>query len=94
MYIYEVVFKEKGKGYFFQSHDSQIPNQAHVIVETERGLQYGKIINKIDQSKLKISLNELKSILRMSTLKDDEQFLKNCKDADSALKNAKKFVYI
>ena len=42
MRAYSVVFKENGKGYYFKSEDIFELNDK-VIVETEKGLQFGKI---------------------------------------------------
>ncbi len=91
MNIYEVVFKDKGKGYYFNGHELQIPNRVTVIVETERGLQFGRVVNKLDSEKKSVSLDELKDIVRIATKKDYEQYLKNCRDGESALKNARQF---
>ena len=74
MNIYEVVFKDKGKGYYFNGHDLQIPNRVTVIVETERGLQFGRVVNKLDSEKKSVSLDELKDIVRIATKKDYEQY--------------------
>ncbi len=90
MNVYEVVFKDKGKGYYFQGHDLKIPNRVTVIVETERGLQFGRVISKIEDFH-SIPVENLKDIVRIATKKDYEQYMKNCKDAESALKNAREF---
>ena len=93
MNIYGVVFKDRGKIYYFNGHDLQIPNQITVIVETERGLQFGRVVSKLEEGDLHLSKakGELKDIVRVSTKKDYEAYLKNLKDADSALKNAREF---
>ncbi|MBR1679721.1 MAG: stage 0 sporulation protein [Bacilli bacterium] len=91
MNIYGVVFKDHGKIYYFNGRDLSIPNKVTVIVETERGLQFGKVVSKLEDSALFLSKlkGELKEIVRISTKKDYEVYLKNLKDGDEALKNAK-----
>ena len=59
-----------------------------VIVETERGLQFGKVVTdiiKYDESKLK---NPLKKIVRIASKQDYKQHMKNLKDAKELLLNA------
>lgn len=87
--IYGVAFKEKGKIYYFDGKDNKIELDTSVIVDTERGLQYGKVINKIDKEKIKKLSASFKDIIRVSTEEDYEKYLKNKKDAEKALKKAK-----
>lgn len=87
MNVYEVVFKEKGKSYHFISQNSQIANRVTVIVDTERGLQFGRVVKKVLRPKIHENMRE---IIRISTKKDYEQYLKNLKDAEDALEKARK----
>ena len=84
--IYEVVFKEKGKKYYFGS-DLDIKNDTAVIVETERGLQYAKVVNKAED--VKIPIAEIKPIQRIANKKDYNQFLEVTKEAQEALEKAR-----
>lgn len=88
MNIYEVLFNDKGKGYYFNGHHLRIPNRVTVIVETEKGLQFGKVVRKVDD--YSGSIEQLKDIIRISTKRDYEQYLKNLKDAVVALDDAKR----
>ncbi len=88
--IYEVKFSDNGKSYFYNGSDLRIPNRVTVIVETDKGLQFGRVIRKMDFSKLNITIESLKNIIRISTKKDYEQYLNNLKDAELALKDAKR----
>ncbi len=90
MNIYEVTFKDKGKGYYFNGHDLKIPNKVTVIVETERGLQFGRVVDNTNLEEIHIDMANLKDIVRIATRKDYEQYLKNCKDGENALKDARK----
>lgn len=87
--IYEVIFKEKGKKYFFCS-DLDIKYGISVIVETEKGLQYAKVLNKVEN--VNIPENEIKSIQRIATKRDYNQYLDVCRDAKKALDKARELV--
>lgn len=88
MNIYQVIFKENGKPYFFNGNELKIPNNVTVIVDTENGLQFAKVISKIESFE-NIDVENLKNIVRISTKKDYEQYLKNTKDAKEALEKAR-----
>ncbi len=88
MNIYQVIFKENGKPYFFNGNELKIPNNVTVIVDTENGLQFAKVISKIESFE-NIDVDNLKNIVRISTKKDYEQYLKNTKDAKEALEKAR-----
>ena len=86
--VYGVLFKNNSKAYNFQSDlDLDINNE--VIVETDKGKQYGKIVSISDSYDEK---NGYKPIIRLATPEDTENFYKNLKDADSALKKCKELV--
>ncbi len=89
-YVYGVNFKDNGKIYNFKSK-IRCPINVTVITETEKGLQFGKIVNYINSENVK-NLEELKEIVRISTKKDYEDYLKNLKDADLALKHCREIV--
>lgn len=88
MNIYGVKFSDTGKVYYFNASDLVIHMNVNVIVETEKGLQYGKVVEKIDEEKAKEIKEELKNIVRLTTKEDYKQYLKNLKDAAQALKTA------
>jgi len=85
MTIYGVAFKENGKVYNFHPNGIELQKGDYVIVETEKGEQYGKIIT-IEEKEIS---KELKSILRKVTEADTTQYLKNLADAKKALIEAK-----
>ena len=90
MSIYGVSFKEKGKVYYFDGHDLKISHLDNVIVETERGLQFGKVVASLDEEMVQNRKDHLKDIVRVATKKDYDFYLKNLKDAQEALNNARK----
>lgn len=91
MNIYGITFRDKGKIYYFNGHDLKIPMNVTVIVETEKGLQFGKVVSRVDKKNVSSFKENMKDIIRISTKKDYEQYLINLKDSSAALKNAKKF---
>ena len=57
--VVEVSFKPKGKIYYFLPNKLPLKKGDSVIVETDRGLQFGiiqKEITKVEEKKLKSSL--------------------------------------
>ena len=87
--IYGVVFKEKGKIYFFNGKKLDLKKDTKVIVETERGQQFGKIASIVSKEILDKQTSPLKEIIRVSTEKDYNIYLKNLEEAQKALKKAK-----
>ncbi len=90
LYIYGVNFKDNGKLYNFKSK-FRCPVNVTVITDTEKGEQFGKVVKYVENSK-DIDVEELRSIIRISTKNDYEQYLKNLKDADKALKECRSIV--
>ena len=84
--VYGVSFKEEGKVYNFIADNLVCPINVTVIVETEKGLQFGKVVSKIEEN---VNCG-LKSIIRIATKKDYEQYLNNLKDAKEAIDFTKK----
>lgn len=87
--IYGVCFKDGGKLYYFKSEDLFCPINVTVIVETEQGLQFGKVVSHYKPEELDFDLDKIKNIVRISNKKDYETHLKNLKDAQEALEYAK-----
>lgn len=89
-YIYGVNFKDNGKIYNFKSK-VKCPINVTVITETEKGEQFGRVVSYIKDSNIK-NYEELKDIIRISTKNDYETYLKNLRDAESALKESREIV--
>ena len=86
--IYGVSFKNEGKVYYFDAYELTCPLNVTVIVKTERGLQFGKVVSEINQEtieKAKIDINTLCPIIRISTRSDYNQYLNNLKEAKDAI---------
>lgn len=66
-----VRFRQTGKIYFFAPEDYDVKVGDNVIVETARGIEYGKVVlgkRQIEESKL---VSSLKSVIRIATEEDD-----------------------
>ena len=75
--IVGVRFKNAGKIYYFDPVDFEIEQNTDVVVETARGLEYGKVVvgpKEIEEEKL-ISL--LKPIIRIATDEDKAIYREN-----------------
>lgn len=80
-----VEFKEKGKQYTFDINGLDINIGDEVIVETERGLQFGRAAvyyGEINDGK------EHAKVIKVATKSDEEQNRKNIKEAAKALEKA------
>ena len=92
MKVVGINFTNANRVYYFSPGNSKVKNGDYVIVETERGMQFGRAITDIlDMPKEKLFL-PLKDVIRVATLKDIKTNEKNIKDADKALEFAKKIV--
>ena len=63
-----ITFKKYGKKYYFDCHNLNLRKNLTVIVETERGLQFGTVITDIIKMDKKRIHYPLKSVIKM--LKD------------------------
>lgn len=90
--VVSISFKDKGKTYYFSPNRLKLKNNLTVIVETERGLQFGTVVGEISQiSESKLN-SPLKKVIRIATKKDYEDNIKNNKDADQAIIKCKELV--
>ena len=88
-----VSFKKNGKVYHFSCDGfNDIRLNSEVIVETERGQQYGIVTSSprlVDDKDLGLPL---KSIVRLATKNDKKTYQKNIDDSQKALIEARKIV--
>lgn len=82
--IVGVNFKKYGRKYFFDTNNLNLKKNLTVIVDTERGLQFGTVCTDIIISKNENISTPLKKVIRISTRKDYIQHLNNIKDAQQA----------
>lgn len=87
-----VIFKKYGRRYYFNCNNLKLKKNITVIVETEKGLQFGTVatdIMKIDRSDIKFPL---KNVIRVSTKKDYTDHLNNVKDAKKAFNKCNELI--
>jgi cell fate regulator YaaT (PSP1 superfamily) len=87
-----VAFNKKGRIYNFNANNFDLNIGDTVIVETEKGYQYGFVVTNIKE----IDENEynlpLKNVVRLTSKKDDQNYFKNNQDAGKALNKAREIV--
>lgn len=84
--IVGVRFKKAGKIYYFDPAGLEIENNEKVIVETARGIEFGKIVVANKEVDEKEVVEPLKKVLRKATEEDIIQHDKNVKEAKNAIK--------
>ena len=90
--VIKVIFKEKGKAYYFDTNGLELKENLTVIVETERGLQFGKTVSNITELNDKKIVATLKPVIRVASKKDYDNNKKNIKDAEEALIKCREIV--
>ena len=91
MNIVEVKFDYNNTTNYFKCNGFSLKKNLTVIVNTEKGYQFGKVVQIVDDSSFsdKVDLGE---IVRISTKKDYLHYLDNVKCADVALVKCKEIV--
>jgi cell fate regulator YaaT (PSP1 superfamily) len=85
--LYSVVgvrFKKAGKVYYFDPAQFDVKQDSHVIVETARGVEYGRVVIGAKQVSEKDVVLPLKKVIRLADAKDTrivEENKEKCKEA-------------
>ena len=87
--VVKVLFLSSNRNYFFSPEDLDVKKGDFVIVESEKGVQFGKINSDIVELSEEKLIFPLKKILRIATKEDIEINNKNIEDASKALIKAK-----
>ena len=90
--IVGVAFNKKGRVYNFNANNFDLNIGDTVIVETEKGYQYGHVITNIKEINENDYNLPLKNVIRLTTKKDDQNYFKNNQDAGKALNKARELV--
>lgn len=77
MKIVEIKLREQGKVMLFNTNELIFKPQDIVIVESERGLDYGQVMAEMEQAAETKSEEPLRKVMRMATQQDLEQIAKN-----------------
>ncbi len=72
-----VRFRTAGKIYFFSPGKLDIRQGGHVIVETARGVEYGRVVSGPKEVEDDDVVQPLKSVLRIATEQDEQTVRKN-----------------
>lgn len=80
-----VRFRQAGKIYYFDPGELPIEKEMAVIVETVRGVEYGKVVIGIRYVNEDEVVLPLKKVMRIASVKDDQQMKENERDAKEAL---------
>ena len=84
-----VTFKENGRMFYFLTGNKKLKKNLTVIVETKRGLSFGKIVTNIFTITDEQIKTPLKKVIRIATKSDYYQHKKNIQDAKKALLKAR-----
>jgi len=84
-----IALNGKGKTYFFNSQNFDLKKKMNVIVETEKGLQYGQVVVSTYEVADEDIGFLLKNVIRIATKEDEKKYLKNQKDANNAVSKAR-----
>lgn len=90
--VYGITLGNEGKIYYFNGKDLEIENDTKVVVETEKGIQLGKVMYKAEPEKVKIDVETMKNVVRVATDEDYDTYLKNLGDASKCLTKARNIV--
>ena len=88
-----VSFRAGGKIYYFDPDRFEIHKGDHVIVETSRGIEYGRVVCDPREVPEKDVVAPLKPVLRMATQRDDEQAAANKLKEEEAFKKCRQMIF-
>ena len=84
MTIVGVKLGNNSKVYYFDADGVNVHEDSTVIVETEKGLQYGVVVRLIPEENIDKKI-EYKKVVRLTTKDDYKRYLNNIKDANRAI---------
>lgn len=90
MNLVGVLFDCDNSKYFFDTNGLNLKKNLTVIVDTDKGLQFGKVIQFVDNVNAKDY--DYRKVIRVSTKKDYLQHLNNLKDAKKAISTCKSLI--
>lgn len=92
MNVCGIRFKDIGKTYYFKYDDLKLYKNLTVVVDTEKGEQFAKVVEPMIEDTKKLSIDDMKQVLRISTKSDYNTYMRNLKDAKEALDFARNLV--
>lgn len=91
MGVVGVKFNNRNKVYYFDDNGLKLKKNLTVIVDTDKGLQFGTVASFVPEKEINDEL-EYRKVVRISTKKDYLQHLTNLKDANLAINKCKEMV--
>lgn len=85
-----VKFKDFGKVYYFRNDDFDLKKDLNVVVDTEKGEQFAKVVETNITGIKNLDMDSMKTVIRISTKEDYNKYMKNLKEAADALTYARK----
>jgi len=85
-----VAFHNSKRIYYFSPEQLELSEGENVIVETEKGLQFGRLCTNIADFEEDKLVLPLKKVIRKATREDERIFQNNLTTCDKALKDARK----
>ena len=67
MKVCGIKFKDIGKTYYFKYEDLKLYKNLTVVVDTEKGEQFAKVVDPEITDTKKFTIEDMKSVLRVST---------------------------
>lgn len=87
-----VKFKDFGKIYYFRNDGLDLNKNVTVVVDTEKGEQFAKVVEVEVNGAKNFDLDLMKSVIRISTKEDYNRYMKNLKEANEALSYSRQLV--
>ena len=87
--VYGIVLGTEGKIYYFHGKELDLVKDDKVVVETEKGIQFGTVSYSAEGKKISIPVEEMKLILRKATDEDISNYEANLKLSTERLENAR-----
>ncbi len=84
MNVVGIKLGNNSKIYYFDADGVNVHENSTVIVETEKGLQYGVVVKFVSPKEIDKKM-EYKKVIRITTKDDYKRYLNNIKDADKAI---------
>lgn len=91
MNVVGIKLGNNSKVYYFDAEGVNVHENSTVIVETEKGLQYGVVVKFISLDQVDKKMN-YKKVIRITTKDDYKRYLNNIKDADKAIAKCNKLI--
>ena len=91
MNVVGIKLGNNSKIYYFDADGVNVYENSTVIVETEKGLQYGVVVKFVSPKEIDKKM-EYKKVVRITTKDDYKRYLNNIKDADKAIVKCNKLI--